>query len=110
MTLKKNQKLRSSNRTNSERCGRHVKGAALLPGVLLCGKCGRRMTVRYTGTGGIRPYMNVSDAGNMVTKQPVPLSPPMFLTRQCPKRFSPSAKPSELEISLKVMHGIGDTK
>jgi len=26
--------------------------AALLPGLVLCGRCGRRMTVRYSGTGG----------------------------------------------------------
>lgn len=38
-----------------ERCGPAREGAALLTGVLLCGKCGRRMTVRYTGAGGIRP-------------------------------------------------------
>jgi DNA invertase Pin-like site-specific DNA recombinase len=28
------------------------QGAALLQGLLLCGRCGRRMTVRYYGTGG----------------------------------------------------------
>src|ERR1035441_6326464 len=28
---------------------------ALLQGLLLCGHCGRRLTVRYTGNGGIYP-------------------------------------------------------
>ena len=28
------------------------QGAALWQGLVLCGRCGRRMTVRYSGTGG----------------------------------------------------------
>ena len=32
-------------RTNTERCGPAREGAALLTGILICGKCGRRMTV-----------------------------------------------------------------
>jgi DNA invertase Pin-like site-specific DNA recombinase len=31
------------------------EGLALLQGLLLCGHCGRALTVRYTGNGGIRP-------------------------------------------------------
>jgi hypothetical protein len=31
------------------------EGLALLQGLLLCGHCGRRLTVRYTGNGGIYP-------------------------------------------------------
>lgn len=31
------------------------EGAALLQGLLMCGKCGRRLSVRYSGTGGIYP-------------------------------------------------------
>jgi hypothetical protein len=29
------------------------EGLALLQGLLLCGRCGRALTVRYTGNGGI---------------------------------------------------------
>src|SRR5207253_3590597 len=31
------------------------EGLALLQGVLLCGNCGRRLTVRYRGNGGLYP-------------------------------------------------------
>lgn len=73
--FEENQKLLDSNRTNSERCGPAREGAALLPGVLLCGKCGRRMTVRYTGTGGIRPLYECIgrwEHGNKATCSSVP--------------------------------------
>lgn len=43
------------NRTNLEVSGPAREGWALLQGLLLCGRCGRRMTVRYTGNGGISP-------------------------------------------------------
>ena len=34
------------------------EGLALLQGLLVCGKCGRRLTVRYQGNGGIYPTYN----------------------------------------------------
>ena len=44
------------NRTNLPSvAGRPREGAALLQGLVLCGRCGRRMSVRYQGTGGRRP-------------------------------------------------------
>src|SRR5437867_75246 len=44
------------NRTNLPGvAGRPREGAALLQGLVLCGRCGRRMSVRYQGTGGRRP-------------------------------------------------------
>ena len=46
------------NRTNGEEtvlAGPAREGLALLQGLLLCGHCGRRLTVRYTGNGGIYP-------------------------------------------------------
>ena len=46
------------NRTNGEEnvlSGPAREGLALLQGLLLCGHCGRALTVRYTGNGGIRP-------------------------------------------------------
>jgi Recombinase zinc beta ribbon domain len=47
-----------NNRTNSEETmlsGPAREGLALLQGLLLCGRCGHALTVRYTGNGGIRP-------------------------------------------------------
>ncbi len=53
-----NQERLEKNRTNGEEtvlAGPAREGLALLQGLLLCGCCGRRLTVRYTGNGGIYP-------------------------------------------------------
>ena len=52
----RNQQLLENNRTNAEHMllsGGAREGLALLQGLLLCGRCGRRLTVRYKGNGGI---------------------------------------------------------
>ncbi|MBW1880784.1 MAG: recombinase family protein [Deltaproteobacteria bacterium] len=49
-----NERLLTMNRTNfesSERQGRPRSGSALLQGLVLCGRCGRRMQVRYRSGG-----------------------------------------------------------
>lgn len=53
-----NQQLLDRNRTNAEDTligGAAREGWALLQGLLLCAHCGRRITVRYKGNGGIYP-------------------------------------------------------
>ena len=53
-----NQERLEKNRTNGEEAvlaGPAREGLALLQGLLLCGHCGRAITVRYTGNGGIYP-------------------------------------------------------
>ena len=54
--FERNQQLLENNRTNAEQMllsGAAREGLALLQGLLLCGRCGRRLTVRYKGNGGI---------------------------------------------------------
>ena len=54
----KNQERLEKNRTNGEETvlsGPAREGLALLQGLLLCGSCGRALTVRYMGNGGIYP-------------------------------------------------------
>jgi DNA invertase Pin-like site-specific DNA recombinase len=54
----KNQERLEKNRTNGEGivlAGPAREGLALLQGLLLCGSCGRSLTVRYLGNGGIYP-------------------------------------------------------
>ena len=54
----KNQERLEKNRTNGEETvltGPAREGLALLQGLLLCGNCGRALTVRYLGNGGIYP-------------------------------------------------------
>jgi len=53
-----NQECLARNRTCTERTvlsGPAREGLALLQGLLLCGRCGRRVSVRYQGNGGIYP-------------------------------------------------------
>ena len=53
-----NQQRLEKNRTNGEETllsGAAREGLALLQGLLLCGCCGRKLTVRYKGNGGIYP-------------------------------------------------------
>src|ERR1035441_2338224 len=54
----KNQERLEKNRTNGGEMmlsGPAREGLALLQGLLVCGQCGRALTVRYTGNGGIYP-------------------------------------------------------
>lgn len=54
----KNQERLEKNRTNGQEMvltGPAREGLALLQGLLLCGNCGRALTVRYLGNGGIYP-------------------------------------------------------
>ncbi len=53
-----NQERLDKNRTNGEETllgGPAREGLALLQGLLLCGHCGRALSLRYTGNGGIYP-------------------------------------------------------
>ena len=51
-----NSQRMAANRTNSEVLGGPAReGLCLLQGMLVCGHCGRRLSVRYTGNGGIYP-------------------------------------------------------
>jgi DNA invertase Pin-like site-specific DNA recombinase len=53
-----NQERLEKNRTNGEKtllAGPAREGLALLQGLLMCGTCGRALTVRYTGNSGIYP-------------------------------------------------------
>ena len=53
-----NQETLAKNQTNAEATilsGPSREGLALLQGLLLCGICGRRLTVRYRGNGGLYP-------------------------------------------------------
>lgn len=54
----RNQQQLAKNRTNGEKMmlsGAAREGLALLQGLLLCGSCGHKLTVRYTGNGGLYP-------------------------------------------------------
>lgn len=51
-----NRQRLAANKTNTEVIsGPAREGHCLLQGMLVCGSCGRRLTVRYTGNGGLYP-------------------------------------------------------
>jgi excisionase family DNA binding protein len=55
--LQTRERLRSNMRPRGEGGGAAREGAALLQGLVRCGRCGRRMQVAYAGTGGkVRRY------------------------------------------------------
>jgi DNA invertase Pin-like site-specific DNA recombinase len=58
-----NQKRLERNQTNGKETllpGPVREGLALLHGLLVCSYCGHRITIRYQGNGGIRPYYQCS--------------------------------------------------
>ena len=76
-----NRRRLAGNRTNGEGlAGPAREGLCLLQGMLVCGVCGRRLGVRYTGNGGIYPIYQC------IWKHREALSPHACLTRSQPAR------------------------
>ena len=103
-----NLKVLSSNLTNGEKSAPAREGAALLQGIVLCGKCGRGMSVRYTGNGGIRPVYECKgrwEHGNkaICTSIPAPVA-----DEAVSDKILSLMKPSEFEIALKLIRNIAD--
>jgi DNA invertase Pin-like site-specific DNA recombinase len=92
-----------NNRTNLERSGPAREGAALLQGLVLCGKCGRRMSVRYTGNGGISPVYECKarwEHGRRATCTSIPTP---SIDRAIGERLLAIIQPAQLELALQVM-------
>jgi DNA invertase Pin-like site-specific DNA recombinase len=98
-----NLKNLQDNRTNMERSGPAREGAALLQGLVICGKCGRRMSVRYTGNGGKSPVYECKgrwEHGHRATCTTVP-TPSM--DQAIANRLLHVMQPAKLELALQVM-------
>ena len=103
-----NLQILENNRTNAELSGPAREGAALLTGILLCGKCGRRMTIRYTGNGGICPVYECLgrwEHGNKATCSSVPAS---AIDKAVSEKVLSVMKAQELEIALRIIHNISN--
>jgi DNA invertase Pin-like site-specific DNA recombinase len=82
-----NRKRLAANRTNGETlAGPAREGHCLLQGILLCGSCGRRLSVCYAGKGGIYPIYDCTSRKE--------------LTHHC---FSTPAKPLDDAIVQRVL-------
>jgi DNA invertase Pin-like site-specific DNA recombinase len=102
-----NETILQRNRTNGEETllsGPAREGLALLQGLLLCGNCGRRLTVRYKGNGGIYPTYEC----NWRRREGLATSSCMhircdLIDHPISTRVLEVIKPKQIEIALKAL-------
>jgi DNA invertase Pin-like site-specific DNA recombinase len=102
-----NKKVLEKNRTNGEETligGPAREGLALLQGLLLCGHCGRRVTVRYKGNGGIYPAYecNWLRREGLSTRACLQIRCD-FVDQPIVKRVLEVIKPKQIEIAIKAL-------
>jgi DNA invertase Pin-like site-specific DNA recombinase len=103
----RNQERLEKNRTNGGEMilsGPAREGLALLQGLLVCGHCGRAITVRYTSTGGIYPcYLcNRLRREGMASKDCVNFRCDLLDTAVV-KEVLQALQPAELELALTAL-------
>jgi len=106
--FEKNAERLEMNRTNGEETvlsGPAREGMALLQGLLLCGSCGRSLTVRYTGNGGIYPTYLC----NRLLREGLATNYCMsfrcdLLDALISQEVLKALQPSELELALAALH------
>ena len=108
--FERNQLRLEKNRTSAKTMipgGAVREGAALLQGLLMCGKCGRRLTVRYSGTGGIYPtYICGShhrEGRSTKDCMSVRCDP---LDAAVAEQVLDALQPTELELAMKVLQNL----
>ena len=92
-----------SNQTNVEVSGAAREGAALLQGLVVCGKCGRRMTVRYTGNGGIVPKYECKGRWEQGNRSVCTSVRATNVDDAIVRRFIDALQPANLELAVQVM-------
>ena len=102
-TYEDNLKQLQNNRTNLDRSGPAREGIALLQGLMLCGKCGRRMTVRYTGNGGIVPIYECKGRWEQGVRATCTTVPAPIVDQAIISRFMQVIQPAELDLAIQVM-------
>lgn len=103
-TYEENLKRLQNNRTNLERSGPAREGAALLQGLILCGKCGRRMSVRYTGNGGKSPVYECKGRWEHGKRATCTTVPTPSIDQTIGNRLLEVMKPANLELALQVLN------
>jgi DNA invertase Pin-like site-specific DNA recombinase len=112
-----NRQRLAANKTNTEVIGGPAReGHCLLQGMLVCGSCGRRLTVRYTGNGGLYPIYECNwhrRAGLTRTSGPEGHSSGTCLTtRAAPidaaisERLLGAVTPVTIELALKALESL----
>ena len=100
----RNEQRLDDNRTNrdQERRGAVREGAALLQGIVQCGRCGRRMTIRYLDNGRIPCY----DCNQVHKQQALKACQSLRgdgIDAAVVKIFLEAMQPAQLEISLATL-------
>ncbi|HMR76502.1 MAG TPA: recombinase family protein [Polyangiaceae bacterium] len=95
-------KLRQNRTSDPEARGRGAarEGSALLQGLVLCGRCGRRMHVQYCGDSG-RAIYQCRDVANVGQCYVVPAK---AVDDAVARLFLETVKPPEIELGLAVVH------
>jgi DNA invertase Pin-like site-specific DNA recombinase len=94
-----NQRRLEANRTNQAAAGAPRQGAALLGGLLYCGRCGRRMQIRYSGRKNLPWYgctRNTSDYGDPLCQSLSGPSLDHLVTAQILAAMAPAALEADL--------------
>ena len=100
-----NQERLDANRARHDRPGAPRQGASLLAGLLRCGRCGRRMTVRYSGPKNRHSYncsRTTSDYGEPLCQSLSGLVLDDLIT----ERVLAAVEPAALEASLAAVAGV----
>ena len=105
--FERNRQRLARNRTNGEGTvlsGAAREGLAMLQGLLLCGSCGRALTVRYQGNGGIYPVYecNWEHREGLATKNCFSVRTNLLDDAICVEIFK-ALKPAELELALAAL-------
>ena len=92
--------MRTGRRRIEDRRGAPREGLALLQGIVRCGRCGRRMSVRYLKDGSIPSYECNSDPHALCGRRPASRCAVMRSTRPCRAAFLEAMQPAQLEVSM----------
>jgi DNA invertase Pin-like site-specific DNA recombinase len=100
-----NRQRLAANRTNGEVLGGPAReGLCLLQGMLICGICGRRLSVRYTGNGGLYPVYQCNwqhrEALQRHACMTLPAAP---LDAAIAGRLLAAVTPAAIELALKAL-------
>ena len=101
----------AKNRTNREVLGGPAReGLCLLQGMLVCGHCGRRLSVRYTGNGGIYPIYECNwqhrDAAARHARMTLPAKP---LDAAIADRLLTAVTPLTIELALNALTSLEES-
>jgi DNA invertase Pin-like site-specific DNA recombinase len=107
----KNQRILESNCTHSDQRSTATaasKGSALLQGLLMCGDCGRKITVRYTGSDGRYPIYPCSwkKREGITTCECFSMRADV-IDRTVTERILALVQPEQIDIALQALDELG---